>query len=104
VKQLSGNPHWGRLLALHTLDNEMVSYTQQDVHTNLVVTTTYLAKPIRAGPAQVKQLSDASLWGKLLALCENIGLGEDFLPMTILRYKFGGCAAYFHVSINLGPT
>jgi hypothetical protein len=55
-----------------TLDNEKVSSTQQDVGTNLVVTTAYLAKPKRAEPTQVKQLSVAPLWGRLLDLPANI--------------------------------
>jgi hypothetical protein len=60
---------------LQTLDYDNISYPHQDLGTNLVVTTAYLAKPIRAGPTQVKQLSDGPLWGRLLVLPANIGLG-----------------------------
>ncbi len=116
VKQLSDNPHWGRLLALLTnivLGQDFLPATRhsyrfsvfgsisfysrksgaypwnkyQMLHAgeapclthehwtmrifltrnNLMVTTTYVAKPKRAGHTQVKHLSVAPLWGRVLA-------------------------------------
>ncbi len=76
MKQLSDNPHWGRLLAYpQTLDYDMISYPHQDVGTNLAVTTVYLPIPKRWGLPSETDFSNAPHLGRLLALPANIRLG-----------------------------